>query len=500
MLKVLERLTAEERRKLEKGVVEVTGEAKNRTILGIVAGILKLYPNITFAELKEMLPDSLNPKSTNRTTNFFDPYTTRPYGVVQPGSIRAEIAEANRLKKLEGGGEEHYKMVHFTADGETFRTGDGVEVLVANGIEDADLQRLIQHVAQYGVRVVDFAPYRGGGRRGFYKLEVVAPELFAKLQDAQAPAEQRLTSGDKPADAPVVIPAAQEARTKPAQRSALPSVGSPKEEGGRSWVLPLLLILVLLLLLLAFYFFRGKEQPVAATPLPVEQPFKASGLVRDRATGGPLPGVAISLQFGSGERVTGSTNDSGIYVVSVPAAGLSAVGLQASLAFSKEGFLTVEDTIVIPSHGAGNRQLRRDMFLDAFVERAIMLPQIAYDLNQYDLRSEAKDSLDGLYQTLVDNPSITIEIRAHTDIRPASKFRGGNRELSKRRAEACVAYLVERGIDPARLVAVGMGSDEPLIPMDSIKRVSSADAKEQLHAQNRRSDFRVLDTDTTSNE
>ncbi len=215
MLKVLERLTAEERRKLEKGVVEVTGEAKNRTILGIVAGILKLYPNITFAELKEMLPDSLNPKSTNRTINFFHPYTDRPYGVVQPGSIRAEIAEANRQKKEETGAEEHYKMVHFAGEGETFRTGDGVEVLVANGIEDTDLQRLIQHVAQYGVRVVEFTPYRGGGKKGYYNLKVVDPLLFDKLQ----------------------------------------SVGRVS----RRWIVLVLFVLLLLILLVLFFFFRDGE-------------------------------------------------------------------------------------------------------------------------------------------------------------------------------------------------------------------------------------------------
>lgn len=183
MIRVLERLSPAERRKLEAGVVEVTGEAKNRTILGIVAGIMKLYPNITFAELKELLPDSLNPKSTNRTTNFFHPYTDRPYGVVQPGTIRKEIAEANRLKQAETGAEVHYKMVHFTGEGVTFRTGDGVEVLVANGIEDADLQRLIQHVARFGVRVVEFAPYRGGGKKGSYNLSVVDPVLFEKLRN-----------------------------------------------------------------------------------------------------------------------------------------------------------------------------------------------------------------------------------------------------------------------------------------------------------------------------
>lgn len=225
MIQVLERLSPADRSRLAKGVVEVSGEAKNRTILGVVAAVMKLYPNITFAELKEMLPDSLNPKSTNRTTNFFHPYTDRPYGVVQPGTIRAEIAEANRLKREETGAEEYYKMVHFTGEGETFRTGDGVEVLVANGIEDADLQRLIQHVAQYGVRVVEFAPYRGGGKKGFYNLTVVDPVLFDKLQKA----------------------------------------GS----GNRNWLIPMLLVLLVLILLALFLLLRDEEPPSPVVEAPI---------------------------------------------------------------------------------------------------------------------------------------------------------------------------------------------------------------------------------------
>jgi hypothetical protein len=188
-LRLLDALTAEERKRLRAGVVEVSGEAKNRVGLGIVAAVLKLYPGITFDELKVMLPDALNPRSTNRTTNLFDPYTERPYGVVQPGSIRQELAAANQRKKEETGKDDHYKMVHWTGDEETFRTADGVEVLVATGFEGDSLQRVIDHVAQYGVRVVEFAPYRGGGKKGFYALKVLDPVLAEKLQGKGAAAK-----------------------------------------------------------------------------------------------------------------------------------------------------------------------------------------------------------------------------------------------------------------------------------------------------------------------
>jgi outer membrane protein OmpA-like peptidoglycan-associated protein len=450
MIRVLERLTPAERRKLEEGVVEVTGEAKNRTILGIVAGLLKLYPNITFEELKVMLPDSLNPKSTNRTTNFFDPYTQRPYGVVQPGSIRTEIASANSSKKAETGAEEHYKMVHFTLPEETFRTGDGVEVLVANGIEDANLQALVQHVAKYGVRVVEFAPYRGGGKKGFYNLRVIDPLLFQKLQE-EPKAKNKLV--------PIVM-------------------------GGG----------LLLLLILLFFTLGQKEEPVVAAPVVEEEPLRISVIVNDKVTGLPMPGVEVVLLTSTGERLAGATDQGGIFRIE-QALSDGIDSLVGSLGMSMTGYLKLEEDVRTSARNTDPGGIVLSYTMEPYVDRAIRLPHISYAQDRYELSPEAKDSLEGFFQVLTDNPGIVVEVRAHTDARPATHFRGGNQELSQRRAEACVEYLVGRGIDRSRLTPIGMAAAEPVITLDSIQRVKSPDEKERLHALNRRSDFRVVRTD-----
>ncbi len=451
-MRVLERLSPADRRKLEAGVVEVTGEAKNRTILGIVAGVMKLYPNITFAELKEILPDTLNPKSTNRTTNFFHPYTDRLYGVVQPGTIREEIAAANRLKQAEIGAEEHYKMVHFTGEGETFRTGDGVEVLVANGVEDADLQRLIQHVARYGVRVVDFAPYRGGGKKGFYNVEVVDPAMLAKLQAAPA--------------SKLLVPAA--------------IVGG-----------------ILLLLLLLFMLLRSCGTGSATAPMPpAPATMSVSGTVMDKLTGAPLADVDVAFLADGSDGSSATTGADGTYRLQDAGLLNGTDTLTAVMSLSKAGYLAVEEVVKVPRAGTGTDRTMATYYLEPYEDRPIRLPHIAYELDKFELSAAARDSLEGFYQMLVDNPGIRVEVRAHTDMRPAIQFRGGNKELSLKRAQACVDFLVSRGVDQGRLVAVGMGSDEPLIPWDSIRRVRSVFEMERLHALNRRSDFRVLDNDT----
>ncbi|MGV2481350.1 UNVERIFIED_CONTAM: OmpA family protein, partial [Salmonella enterica subsp. enterica serovar Weltevreden] len=50
----------------------------------------------------------------------------------------------------------------------------------------------------------------------------------------------------------------------------------------------------------------------------------------------------------------------------------------------------------------------------------------------------SKDSLDFLYQTLIDNPSIVIELQSHTDSRGSDV---SNQKLSEARAKTCVDYL-----------------------------------------------------------
>lgn len=97
----------------------------------------------------------------------------------------------------------------------------------------------------------------------------------------------------------------------------------------------------------------------------------------------------------------------------------------------------------------------------------ITLPNIEYDYGKADLRPESTASLEDLVKTLRDNPNITIELRAHTDYRGSDEF---NMDLSFRRAQSCINYLIARGIDPNRLDAKGLGESEPKIVDEQISR------------------------------
>ena len=163
-----------------------------------------------------------------------------------------------------------------------------------------------------------------------------------------------------------------------------------------------------------------------------------------------------------------------------------------SPSFTK-GYLASKDQRVISTVGLDkSKDFIADFELSPVVP-FIRMPQILYALGSADLLPQSKDSLQFLYQTLADNGSIVVELNSHTDSRgDAAK----NQDLSQRRAQSCVDYLVkEKGINTARLQAKGYGKTQLLITDDVIAKAKTKEEKEALHALNRRTAFRILNWD-----
>lgn len=96
-------------------------------------------------------------------------------------------------------------------------------------------------------------------------------------------------------------------------------------------------------------------------------------------------------------------------------------------------------------------------------KRPIRLPEVRYDLNKAILQVNdtvnSKDSLNYVLEMLAEYPTLIIQLVSHTDWRGSA---ASNKDLSQRRAQACVDYLVkEKGVDPRRLRAAGAGREQP---------------------------------------
>jgi outer membrane protein OmpA-like peptidoglycan-associated protein len=135
---------------------------------------------------------------------------------------------------------------------------------------------------------------------------------------------------------------------------------------------------------------------------------------------------------------------------------------------------------------------------------------IFFDLDKADLRPESMVSLDKLVETLNDNPNIVIELGSHTDSRASDEY---NMDLSFRRAQSVVNYLIEKGIANDRLVAKGYGETTPkvvdkkdhaaysflsegtVLTEEYINSLGDDDRKEMAYFLNRRTEFKVLRSD-----
>jgi peptidoglycan-associated lipoprotein len=120
------------------------------------------------------------------------------------------------------------------------------------------------------------------------------------------------------------------------------------------------------------------------------------------------------------------------------------------------------------------------------LNKIFVLENIYYNFNRADIREDAAKELDKLVQLLIDNPEIKIELGSHTDSVDTDAF---NLDLSQRRAESAVRYIVQNGIAPDRLVAKGYGESKP------IARNTNADGSDNPvgRQKNRRTEFKILE-------
>lgn len=219
--------------------------------------------------------------------------------------------------------------------------------------------------------------------------------------------------------------------------------------------------------------------------------------ITQKGKGEPITNAKVNILGSDGSIQDATTKSDGAYTFKLKENVSYTVTIEAGKAAVsatfKDGHLASQDMGALTTAGEKESKDFVKNFELQPVEKAIRMPEIQYDLAKWDLRPESKDSLNFLYQILVDNPSIVVELNSHTDSRGDAKK---NLELSQKRAQSCVDYLVnEKHIAAARLKAVGKGKTELLISDAEIKKVKTKPEQEALHQKNRRTTFKILSWD-----
>ncbi len=149
---------------------------------------------------------------------------------------------------------------------------------------------------------------------------------------------------------------------------------------------------------------------------------------------------------------------------------------------SRKGYFTVH-FVNVPDTLEGKVRWNINM-LPIMTDVAIKLDNINYDFDKATLRDSSLMKLNHVIRWMEDNPTVKIELSAHTDNRGRDSY---NLNLSERRAQAVVDYIVECGINPSRLVARGYGESQPIV-----KCPNPNDCSEEEHQMNRRTEIKVI--------
>jgi peptidoglycan-associated lipoprotein len=210
--------------------------------------------------------------------------------------------------------------------------------------------------------------------------------------------------------------------------------------------------------------------------------YTASGIITDKATGKKLEN-AIAYFMGSDESIDSAITDSkGEYVYSKIKPNVT-----YSIKALKDGYLNDSKTFSAGKEiysKTYNKSTGKDLdfALIQITKEEVKIDNIYYDYDKANLREESKGELNKLVNILKETPNVKLQINSHSDERGEAKY---NKELSQRRAQSVVDYLIAKGISSDRLIAKGYGFEMPL--------VKNAKTEEQ-HQMNRRTTFKILNS------
>lgn len=227
--------------------------------------------------------------------------------------------------------------------------------------------------------------------------------------------------------------------------------------------------------------------------------YAIEGLVTD-FEGEPLGESTIRLVGDNGDIVKIRSQKNGSYRINLSR------DVRYVMMASHRGYLN--SSYKLETNDLTDSKIYENNFVLASVNKSVKMDNIFYEFAKWTLTPDSEEGLNELIKMLNDNPNITIEISAHTDMVGSDV---ANRILSQKRAQSVVNYLIAAGIDKERVTPVGYGETMPVVVDDAVEKqydfLKTGDVltpefietlpeeqQEVCNQLNRRTEFKVLKT------
>jgi len=193
--------------------------------------------------------------------------------------------------------------------------------------------------------------------------------------------------------------------------------------------------------------------PAQLRPEPVSY---LKGEVTDAVTGIKISADIVLKNLGTSGvvRKIASTENSGEFLVCLPS------GINYGLSISRKGYLFSSENFPLVNGFSQSRPMQLNFRLKPVAAGATTtLNNIFFETNSWQLKSESQSQLDEMAQFMQQNTELVMEVVGHTDAVGTAQY---NDELSQKRAQAVVAELLKRKIEPDRIKGKGVGFTVPV--------------------------------------
>jgi len=221
---------------------------------------------------------------------------------------------------------------------------------------------------------------------------------------------------------------------------------------------------------------KGRDIYEFDMPVDLQPPLVSylKGRVFDDENGKALVASLMLLDIENRDTVAYLKSDrkTGDYLICLPS------GKNYLLNAKADGYLFYSDHFEM-KQGIDNKAQQKDIALKRIkLGNEVVLKNIFFETDSWEIKAESESELLGLYEFLILNKRISIEVSGHTDYTGSEM---NNIKLSENRAKAVFNSLIERGIDEGRLRYKGYASNKPIADNNT----------EEGKAMNRRTEFIV---------